>query len=87
MIQWYNFSNGLDNINLDDINLDDNTFDYCDPETLRHVRIQVGVIDVNKRKHVKKKIDEELLPAVWNPTRDCVIGACHKMKKRKYNQL
>ena len=39
------------------------------PWTINHVTYRLGTIDISNTKHVKKKIDEELTPVTWHPTR------------------
>ena len=49
---------GIIRIDLNNINLDDTNYD--DPETIIHIRLLVWHIKSEKRKAVKKKLNEEL---------------------------
>ena len=60
---------GLNSISLFNINLYDENFDYCDPETINHVRLMGWYNKFKQCKSLKKKIDEQLLLVVWHPTR------------------
>ena len=57
----------IDVIYLININLDDDSFDEDDLANI--VLIRPDVIDLNNVKYVKKKIDKELIPIAWYPTR------------------
>ena len=56
------------NIDLNDINLDDN-FDKDDPDTITLIRLLACRIKFEKRKELKKKTSEELMPVAWHPRR------------------
>ena len=45
----------LNSITLDKINLDDDDFDYCDPETINHVKLMSAIINIRKSKHLKQR--------------------------------
>ena len=45
---------GLNSVTLDDINLDDDHFDYCDVETINHVRL-IGWYNKYKHRKISKK--------------------------------
>ena len=61
---------GILDVDLDKINLDDhNNFYEGDPDTTIHVRIVTWRNRFEKRKALKKKIDKELVPVAWHPTR------------------
>ena len=68
-------------MDLNNLSHDDNNFDYDDPETIIHVRLLLGVIDISNTRHVKKKISKESMPVAWYP--DSGIEICQKMKKKK----
>ena len=55
---------GIVNIDLNNINLDNN-FDEDDPDTIILVRLLAWHIKFEKRKELKKKISEELMPVAW----------------------
>ena len=57
---------GIINIDLDNINLDNN-FDEDDPHIL--IRLLAWHIKFEKRKVLKKKLNEELMPIAWHPKR------------------
>ena len=52
------------NVDLNNINLDNN-FDEDDPIIL--IRLLAWHIKFEKRKELKKKISEELMPTAWHP--------------------
>ena len=52
-------------INVDD----DNNFYTDDPDTAIYVRLLAWRNKFQKRKALKKKIDEELVSVAWHPTR------------------
>ena len=53
---------GISNIDLNNVNLDSN-FDEHDPDTIILIRILSWHIKFEKRKAIRKKISEELMPA------------------------
>ena len=55
----------LNKINLDE----DNNFDENDPDTFIHLRLLALRSKFKKRKALKKKINEEVMPLVWHPKR------------------
>ena len=59
---------GIVNIDLNNINLDNN-FDEDDPDTIILVRLLAWHIKFEKRKELKRKISEELMPVAWHPNR------------------
>ena len=59
---------GILNIDLHNINLDNN-FDEHDPDTILLIRILASHIKLEKRKTLRKKISEELMPIAWHPKR------------------
>ena len=59
----------------------DNNFDKDDPGTIIHVRLLACHIKFEKRKELKKYIDEELMPVAWHPNR-WWIGASQKIEKK-----
>ena len=72
---------GILNIDLNCINLHDNNFDENDSGTIIHARPLAWHIRLEKRKALKKELNEELMPVAWHP--DGGIGACQKMRKKK----
>ena len=54
------------NIDLNNINLDDTNYDKDDPDTIILARILAWHSKLKKRKALKKKISEELMPIVWH---------------------
>ena len=71
-------------IDLYNINLDDN-FDEEDPNTTIVIRLLTWQTKFEKRKELekkKKKLNEELMSAVWHPTRwwDWCVSEDEKMK-------
>ena len=54
---------------MNNINLDNEHFDYCDPETISHVRHMGWYNKYKQHKASKKKINEELLSRTWQPKR------------------
>ena len=64
---WYVVFNSVLNIDLNCINLDDNNFDEGDPDTIIHVRFLAWNTKFEKRKTLKKELNEELMPVAWHP--------------------
>ena len=62
--------NGMDilNIDLNNINLDNN-FDEDDPDTIILIRLLTWHIKFEKRKALKKELNEELMSIAWHPKR------------------
>ena len=58
---------GILNIDLNCINLDDNNFEEDDP--VIHVRLLAWHTKFEKRKALKKELNEELMSAAWHPNR------------------
>ena len=56
---------GIVNINLDNINLEDN-FDEEDPNTIILIRLLAWHSKFEKRKELKKKLNEELMSVAWH---------------------
>ena len=56
------------NINLNNINLDNN-FDEDDPGTIIYVGLLAWHAKFEKRKALKKELNEELMPEAWHPNR------------------
>ena len=52
---------GILNINLNNFNLDNN-FDEDDPDTIFLSDFSLGILYLKKTKHVKKELNEELMP-------------------------
>ena len=61
----YNEMNIL-NIDLKCINLDDNNFNEDEPDTIIHVRLLAWYNKFEKRKALKKELNEKLIPVVWH---------------------
>ena len=55
--------------NVFNTKLDGNNFDEEHPEKLFMLDLQLGRIDLNKTKHVKKDISKELMSVACNQTR------------------
>ena len=53
------------NIDLNNVNLN-NDFDEDDPGNAIHIRRLDRHIQSGKRRALKKKLDEELMPVVWH---------------------
>lgn len=73
---------GLNSITLENINLYNGHCDYCDLETINHVKIWIYIINISNVKHLK--IDRRRF------TSCCIaiqqnegIGACKKIKRKK----
>ena len=47
----------------------DNNFDKYDPDTIIHVRLLAQHIKFEKSKALKKELNEELIPLMWDPKR------------------
>ena len=56
-------------IDLNCINLDDNNFDEVDSDTIIHVKLLAWPTKFEKRKALKKELNEELMPVAWHPNR------------------
>ena len=59
---------GILNINLNNFNLDNN-FDENDPDTIFLSDFSLGILYLKKTKHIKKELNEELMPVAWHPKR------------------
>ena len=59
---------GILNIDLNNINLYNN-FDEDDPDTIILIRLLAWHIKFEKRKELKKELNEELMPVAWHPYR------------------
>ena len=57
------------NVDLNNINLDDTKYEEDDPDTIIHIIVLACHIKYEKRKELKKKISEELMPIAWHPNR------------------
>ena len=57
---------GFLNIDHNCINLDNDNFDKDDLVTIVHVRILAWCIKFEKRKALKKELNEELIPVAWD---------------------
>ena len=53
---------GIFNIDLNNINLDDTNYNEVDPKTVIHIRLLAWHIQIEKRRTLKKKLNEELMP-------------------------
>ena len=56
---------GILSIDLNNINLDDTNYNKHDPETIIHVRILAWNIKSEKRKALKKELNEETMLIAW----------------------
>ena len=59
---------GILNIDLNNINLDNN-FDEDDPDTIIFIRLLAWHVKFEKRKALKKELNEELMPVAWHTKR------------------
>ena len=59
---------GILNIDLNNINLDSN-LDEDDLDAIIHIRLLAWHIKFEKRKALKKELNDELMPIVWYPER------------------
>ena len=59
---------GILNIDLNNINFDKN-FDKDDPDTIILLRLSAWHVKFEKRKALKKELNEELMPIAWYPKR------------------
>ena len=73
------------NLDLNNISLDNN-FDEGNPDTIIFIRLLAWHIKFKKRKALKEKLNEELMPIVWHPKRWWNV-LCQKMRKWKQNQF
>ena len=55
------------NIDINNVNLDDTNYDEDDPDTTILARRLAQHMKFEKRKALKKKRSEELMPIVWHP--------------------
>ena len=55
-------------VGLNDINLDNN-YDEDDRKTIIHIRLLAWHTKFEKRKALKKDINEKLMPVAWHPNR------------------
>ena len=60
---------GILSVNLNNINLDDTNYEEDDSDTIVLIRLLAWHIKSEKRKALKKKISEELMPIAWHPKR------------------
>ena len=58
----------IPDIDLNSINLDNN-FDEEDPKSIILIRLLACHIKLEKRKELKKDLNEELMPIAWHPSR------------------
>ena len=76
---------GILYIDLNKINLDDNNYDKVNPDTIIHVRHLAWYIKFEKRKALKKKLNEELMPIAWHPKR--WLNFCMSENEKKETEL
>ena len=60
---------GILTIYLNNINLGDTNYDEDDPDSTILIILLAWHIKVEKRKALKKKLNEELMPVAWHPKR------------------
>ena len=60
---------GILSIYFNNINLDDTNYDEDDPETIIHIILLAWHIKFEKRKALKKELNEELMLVAWHPRR------------------
>ena len=46
-----------------------NNFDEDDPDTIIHIRLLAWHTKFEKRKELKKELNEKLMPVAWHPNR------------------
>ena len=73
---------GILNIDLNNFNLDGTNYEKDDPDTIILIRLLAWHIKFEKRKTLKKELNEELILISWHPL-DGGIGAFQKMRKNK----
>ena len=76
---------GILYIDLNKINLDDNNYDKVNPDTIIHVRHLAWYIKFEKRKALKKMLNEELMPIAWHPKR--WLNFCMLEDEKKETEL
>ena len=71
LVMPYFFCNetGILNIYLKNINLDDTNYNEDDFQTIIHIRLLAWHIKFEKRKYLKKELNEDLIPIAWHPRR------------------
>ena len=73
---------GLKSISLNNIDLDGDNFDYCDPETINHVRLMGQHKKFKQCKaHIKNDIWKIDAFSMASKT-DGGVDACQKMRKK-----
>ena len=60
---------GILTIDLNNINLGDTNYDEDDPDSIILIILLAWRIKVEKRKALKKKLNEQLMPVAWHPKR------------------
>ena len=60
---------GIINIYLHYINIDDTNYNGDDPETIIHIRLLAWHIKLEKRKALRKELNEEIMPIQWHSKR------------------
>ena len=77
---------GILNTDLKNINLDDN-FDEDDPDTIILIRLLAWHSKFEKRKALKKELNEELMEIAWHPKRCWNFCMSENEKKEIENQF
>ena len=72
---------GILNIDIENNNLDNN-FDEDGPDTIILIRLLTWSIIFKKRKELKKKMSEELMPIAWHPNKWWKVCLPEDDKKR-----
>ena len=60
---------GILSVNLNNANLDDNNYEEDDPDTIILIRILAWHFQFEKRKELKEKVSEKLMPITCHPKR------------------
>ena len=60
---------GIFSLDLNNINFDDTNYDEDDPKTITYITLLAWHIKFEKRKALKKDINEELMLVAWHPKR------------------
>ena len=60
---------GILNIDLNNINLDDINYHEDNPDIIILIRLLAWHIKFEKRKVLRKELNEELMPVAWHPKR------------------
>ena len=73
---------GIFNIDLNSNNLDDTNYEEDDPDIIIHVRLLVWHTKFEKRKALKKELNEELMLAGWHSKKMAEFSHVSRWEKR-----